>query len=207
MTRMETADHSRRLRRLLDGVERVVITLLFAWLAYRFSVSLAAQPANAVYLISEGLVACFVLLRRSTDQISLRPTDWVLGFTGTMLPMLAVPVDGGWPPGAPLMIAGLAISLGAKLSLRRSFGIVAANRGVKKSGLYAAVRHPMYLGYFLINGGMLMLNPSIWNGALLVLWAGCQIARIHAEERVLLQDLGYRAHAEKVRFRLLPFVY
>ncbi|CAN0500048.1 unnamed protein product [Phaeothamnion confervicola] len=105
------------------------------------------------------------------------------------------------------MAAGFAVSLGAKLSLRRSFGVVAANRGIKKSGLYAVVRHPMYLGYFLTNGGMILLNPSLWNAALLAAWTACQIYRIHAEERMLMQDADYRGHAEKVRFRLLPFVY
>jgi protein-S-isoprenylcysteine O-methyltransferase Ste14 len=69
------------------------------------------------------------------------------------------------------------------------------------------VRHPMYLGYFLTNGGLLLLNPSLWNAGILLSWALCQIYRIHAEERVLSQSEDYRKHAEKVRFRLLPFIY
>ncbi len=85
--------------------------------------------------------------------------------------------------------------------------MVAANRGIKRSGLYAAVRHPMYLGYFLANAGVLMLNPSIWNAALIALWTVCQLLRIQAEERVLFEDPIYRAHAERVRYRLLPYVY
>lgn len=194
-------------RRLLDGFERVAITLLFAWLVYRFIGSAAEQPANILYLVSEGLVAFFVIFRRATEQISVRPMDWLIGITGTTLPMLAIPTGGGWIGATVLMIAGLAISFGAKLSLRRSFGIVAANRGVKRTGLYAMVRHPMYLGYFLVNGGMVLLNPSWWNAALMATWTACQIYRIHAEERMLMQAVEYRSHAEKVRFRLVPFVY
>ncbi len=204
---MISTDRSRRTRLLLDGFERIAITLLFAWLCYRFYGSLGETPFNLFFLVSEGAVAIFVLLRRATDQISVKPFDWAVGIGGTMLPMLLVPTGHGWPGGAACLIVGVVIALGAKVSLGRSFGVVAANRGIKSDRLYGAVRHPMYLGYFLANAGVLMLNPSIFNAALLSLWTACQIARIRAEEHVLLQDATYRAHADKVRFRLLPFVY
>ena len=191
----------------MDGVERGAISLLYAWLVYRLIGVVAAEPGNLVFLMSEGLVAAFVIFRRSTDQISLRVSDWAIGILGTMLPMLVAPSGGGWTGWGALMLVGLAISLGAKLSLRRSFGVIAANRGVKKTGLYAVVRHPMYLGYFITNGGMILLNPSPGNAALLAAWTACQIYRIHAEERMLMQADDYRSHAQKVRFRLLPFVY
>lgn len=192
---------------MLDWFERVVIVLLFAWLGLRIYGSLDETPFNLFFLISEGAVALFVLLRRPTDQISVKPFDWAVGFAGTMLPMLLIPSGNGWSGGAVLLIAGVAIALGAKFSLRRSFGIVAANRGIKSNGLYGAVRHPMYLGYFLANVGMLTLNPSFVNAGLLFLWAACQVARIKAEEGILMQDVAYQDHAKKVRFRLLPFVY
>jgi protein-S-isoprenylcysteine O-methyltransferase Ste14 len=192
---------------LLDAFERVAITGLYIWLCWRFVGTLGQNPLNAFFLISEGVVAVMILLRRSTDNISVKPLDWVTGIAGTMLPMLVSPSGGGWIGGGVFLIAGLAISLGAKFSLRRSFGVVAANRGVKRTGLYAAVRHPMYLGYFLIYAGTLMLNPSLLNAGLLAVWTVLQIARIQAEEFILMQDADYQAHARRVRFRLLPFVY
>ncbi|HYD45365.1 MAG TPA: methyltransferase [Phenylobacterium sp.] len=196
-----------RLRLILDGFERVVVTALFAWLAIRIVEKLPENPVNLIFLASEAVVACMVLLRRPAQDISLRPLDWAISFAGTFLIMLAMPTAGGWPPAGILLLAGLAISLGAKLSLRRSFGVVAANRGVKTDGLYTAVRHPMYLGYFIGNLGMLLANPSAWNFVIVAAWTVCQLMRIAAEERILLQDDRYRAHAAKVRFRLIPFVY
>lgn len=198
---------TRQTRLLLDWSERIVIVGLFVWLGYRFYSTLDENPSNLFFLISEGAVALFVLFRRSTDQISVKPADWASGFVGTMLPMLISPAENGLSTGVVLLIAGVAVSLGAKFSLRRSFGVVAANRGVKRNGLYGAVRHPMYLGYFLTYAGVLMLNPSLYNAALLAIWAVFQIARIVAEERILFQDPAYQAHAETVRFRLVPFVY
>ncbi|GGB57987.1 methyltransferase family protein [Blastomonas aquatica] len=204
---MTDLDPARKFRLLLDLFERAVIVLLFAWLCYRIVGSLQDTPFNLFFLLSEGAVAMFVLLRRSTDAISVKPYDWAVGISGTMLPMLLIPSGNGWIGGAALLIFGTVISLGAKLSLRRSFGVVAANRGIKSTGLYSAVRHPMYLGYFLTYAGMLILNPSLFNAALIVVWTVCQVARIRAEELVLLQDAAYRVHAQKVRFRLMPFVY
>lgn len=192
---------------MLDWFERITLLALFAWLCTRFYQSLDETPLNLFYLFAEGSVALFVLFRRTTDQVSTRPYDWTVGFVGTMLPMLVIPSGHGWSGGVIFLIAGLFISLGAKLSLRRSFGVVAANRGVKRTGLYAAVRHPMYLGYFLTYAGILMLNPSLFNLGILSLWAVLQIARIVAEEKVLFEDAAYRDHAAKVRFRLVPFVY
>lgn len=192
---------------ILDSVEKFAVVALFAWLCLRFFGSLQEQPANVIFLVSEGLVALMVLLRRSTDQISLNPLDWAIGVGGTLLPMMVNPSGGGWFGGAGFLLVGLIMSLVAKLTLGRSFGIVAANRGVKRRGIYAAVRHPMYLGYFLTYAGVLLLNPSLWNGVLLLVWAALQIARIQAEERVLMRDPAYREHAEHVRFRLVPFVY
>ena len=91
---------------------------------------------------------------------------------------------------APLIWTGTAIALAAKLSLRRSFGLVPANRGVKKSGAYRFVRHPMYTGYVLNHIGFLMLFFSVWN---LVIYATCWVLlylRAIEEERFLLQRSG-----------------
>ncbi|CAN5387701.1 isoprenylcysteine carboxylmethyltransferase family protein [soil metagenome] len=202
-----TTDRRFNLKRVLDAVERIAVVGLYAFLVYRFAGSLMDKPANILIVVSEGLIAALVLFRRSTDQISLKPSDWIVGVLGTALPMLVQPTGGGWNGGIILLAGGLLISVAAKLSLRRSFGIVAANRGVKSTGLYAAVRHPMYLGYLVTYIGAQLLNPSIWNAVIFVLWLGFEIARIHAEEAVLMQDEAYRAHAVKVRFRLIPGVW
>lgn len=196
-----------RLSQVLDTAERVLILILYGWLVWRFADSLVGKPGNLLVILSEGVIALMVLFRRPTDDISLRPMDWFTGILGTALPMLVHPSAGGSPAGAMLMAAGLIVSLGAKLSLRRSFGVIAANRGVKRTGLYAIVRHPMYLGYLLTYVGVMVLNPNVWNGVLLLAWFAFEIARIHAEERVLMRDPAYQDHAKAVRFRLIPGIW
>ena len=192
---------------LLDGTERVFILMLYSFLVWRFVGGLFETPANALFLVSEGLIAAFVLFRRPTEAITLRYRDWITGVVGTALPMMLQPTGGGMAGGAVMLLVGVCIAIVAKLSLRRSFGVVAANRGVKRSGLYTAVRHPMYLGYLLANSGVLLLNPSVWNAGLLFVWFGMIVARIHAEERILGQDPAYRDFAADVRFRLVPRIW
>ena len=196
----------------LDFAERAVIVGLYAYLVTRFAFSIQDQPLNAVYLASEGLVMLLVLFRRRTDQISANPRDWAVAFAGTFLPMLVSP---GTPAsfGPHLLISGILLFLGfslsvwAKLQLRRSFGIVAAHRGLKTSAPYSLIRHPMYLGYLLSHLGFILLNFSAWNLAVLTCWLCLQLARINAEERLLVDDPDYRKHMQRVRYRLLPLVY
>ncbi len=109
--------------------------------------------------------------------------------------------------GGVVQIIGQALALSATLALGRSFGIVAANRGVQTGGLYRIIRHPLYAAYLLAFGGFVLAHPSRANSILLFIWLGIQVARIHAEERLLDADASYRAYAARVRFRLLPGIW
>ena len=103
--------------------------------------------------------------------------------------------------------AGFAIHFSAKLALRRSFGVIAANRGVKRSGPYRLVRHPMYLGYIITQVGILLAGPTVANGAVIGACWAFFVMRIVAEERVLLHNSAYQEFASNTRFRLIPRLY
>lgn len=198
-------------RRTLDLIEQVTIAVLYGWLVTRLWPA-EWTPASWYPLLlvaSEGLVVLLLLIRRPTDRISVNYRDWAVAVGGSFLVLL---VDkGGEPISAPLavgfLLAGLAIHVGAKLSLRRSFGVVAAHRGLKTSGLYMFVRHPMYAGYLLTHVGFLLLAPTLWNLAIYAAAWSCMVARMYAEERVLGEDGEYRAYMQRVRYRLLPAVF
>jgi protein-S-isoprenylcysteine O-methyltransferase Ste14 len=196
----------------LDFLERALIVGLYAFLLTRFASATPSNPLNLFYLVTEGLVMLLVLTRRSTDQISVSMRDWSVAFSGTFLPMLVVP--GVQPLFGPTVViggfslfVGFTLSVWAKLQMRRSFGIVAANRGLKTAAPYNLIRHPMYLGYLLSQLGFLSLNLNAWNAMLLTAWTCLQVARIHAEERILISDPVYRRHIARVRYRLVPLVY
>jgi protein-S-isoprenylcysteine O-methyltransferase Ste14 len=106
-----------------------------------------------------------------------------------------------------LILIGLFVQIAAKICLGRSFGLIAANRGVKSQGPYRFVRHPMYAGYTLTHIGLFLSMPSLKNALLYSLALSFQLVRIVREEAVLRQDAEYRAFAEQVRFRLVPKLF
>lgn len=79
---------------------------------------------------------------------------------------------------------------------------------VVSTGVYAFVRHPMYLGALLMFTGAPLLLGSA--AALVVAFALTVVlaVRIVAEEKLLAANLaGYDAYRQRVRYRLLPFVW
>ncbi|AMP14014.1 ergosterol biosynthesis ERG4/ERG24 family protein [Collimonas pratensis] len=85
---------------------------------------------------------------------------------------------------------------------------VAAEQKVISTGPYALVRHPMYAGVFPLLVGMPLALGS-WLGLLLVLLLmPTLIWRLLDEEKFLRQNLsGYAEYCQKVRYRLLPYIW
>lgn len=79
---------------------------------------------------------------------------------------------------------------------------------VVSTGVYAFVRHPMYLGIVLMFAGAPLLLESQF-GLLIAAAITLLLAfRITREERLLAKGLDeYGEYRRKVRYRLLPFVW
>ena len=90
------------------------------------------------------------------------------------------------------------------LALGRSFGFVAADRGLVTPGPYAGVRHPVYASYLLIQSGYLLQSISLRNAVVMVLASGCNAGRALMEERLLARSPAYGAYRRRVRWRLVP---
>lgn len=195
--------------RFLDRFEQVLLVALWGWLFSR----VAASPNDfaPLIMISETALLLFVLIRRPTRNISLRLGDWLLAIAATAAPLLIQPGEALFPALVPLgvilVLFGNLVQCFAKLSLRRSFGVAPANRGIKSDGLYRFVRHPMYAGYLGVHIGILILMPSAINLLVYALGWWAQILRLRAEEALLGEDDAYRAYARKVRYRLIPGLF
>jgi protein-S-isoprenylcysteine O-methyltransferase Ste14 len=193
----------------IDLGERVFVVLLAIPFLVAFAQAIPLRPHLILLMISESLAVALVLTRRRGD-VSVRAMPVLAAFAGTALPLMIRP--GGIALFAPvvsmaMMMSGLCISVLAKIYLNRSFGLVAANRGIKVGGPYRIVRHPMYLGYFINQLGFLSACLSLTNLALyLVAWS-CQLVRVHEEESILQRDSSYRQFAGRVTSKLLPGVY
>jgi protein-S-isoprenylcysteine O-methyltransferase Ste14 len=203
---------------LLDWGERLAVAGLFAWIVHAKTAAHEVNWFFWLYLLSEGLVVGFILARRGTDKVTPRPFDWFLAISATLLPMFVSanpPVEAARfqvfasivSVGTAIYVVGACWQIWAKLTLRRSFGIVAANRGVKSSGPYRYMRHPMYFGYLMTHIGMFIVSPNLWNiGIYAFAWL-FQIMRLMAEERLLTEDATYQEYTQRTRYRLIPGVF
>ena len=76
------------------------------------------------------------------------------------------------------------------------------------TGLYAVVRHPMYLATLLMFLPIPLILGSLWGLCAFALYPVAIVIRILDEERVLTEGLeGYAAYRKRVKYRLIPFVW
>ncbi len=79
---------------------------------------------------------------------------------------------------------------------------------VVDTGLYRVVRHPMYAGFIPVVVGMPLWLGSYAAAVLAILPIGMLAFRIWVEEEFLRQELpGYAAYTQRVRYRLIPFLW
>ena len=130
----------------------------------------------------------------------------LLAVADTFLPPSMVrPAAGGWHwLGESIQLVSVAGMMAAAISLGRSFGISPADRGLRTTGLYRWVRHPLYAMELWFYVGYVVANPSWRNLIVLGGSAAIQIIRIAREERILE---GYASYVQQVRWRLIPLAW
>ena len=85
---------------------------------------------------------------------------------------------------------------------------VQENQKVIDTGLYGVVRHPMYAVTLVLFLSMPLVLGSWLSLAVLLAYPAIIAARIRDEERVLTHGLpGYAEYTQRVRWRLIPFIW
>jgi protein-S-isoprenylcysteine O-methyltransferase Ste14 len=85
---------------------------------------------------------------------------------------------------------------------------VDTSQRVIRSGPYAVVRHPMYLGMLVFYVSTPLALGSWWAVMTVPPPVGILVARALSEERLLLEELeGYREYTQISRHRLIPGVW
>ncbi len=169
------------------------------------------QWIGGAFCLEQTWVVVAYLIRRPARTVSRRSRDWLLAFGGTFGGVLFRPtglhLQWGMTAGLVCQLMGLGICVTSFLVLGRSFGFVAADRGLVRRGPYAVVRHPIYASYVLLQCGYVLQSLSLRNVAVMVLASGCNVGRARVEERVLQTGDTYGAYRHQVRWRMLPGVW
>ncbi len=76
------------------------------------------------------------------------------------------------------------------------------------TGLYGIVRHPMYMATVLLFLAMPLILGSVISFVIMLAYFPIITKRIRNEEEVLEEGLpGYKEYKQKVKYRLLPFIW
>jgi protein-S-isoprenylcysteine O-methyltransferase Ste14 len=182
--------------RASDWAGFIVFAALAAW-------TLRRMPAVGVFLlpaIAHELVSALAFLIRDGARATCRTlTAQLAAYSGTFLlfaffqtvrlakPEWLAPTN--YPTmgatGLLMWLCGSAVSLSALWALRYAMSIEPQARRLVRSGPYRHVRHPVYLGYVLQYGGLLLMYPAIAFAIAVMAWLAITVARIRYEERVL----------------------
>jgi protein-S-isoprenylcysteine O-methyltransferase Ste14 len=180
------------------------------------AVTLVTIALGVAGLFSEGHIGAGVKEDRSNRWVIA--ALGVLGVLGAYLPAYTDRIDfltfGGegarWL-GVLLYAAGGVLRLTPVFVLGRRFsGLVAIQpeHRLVTSGLYGAIRHPSYLGLFVLSLGWGLAFRSGVGVILAVLTLPVVLARIDAEERLLSETFSAEYDAYRARtWRLFPFLY
>ncbi len=188
----------------VQSVVFVIITLLW-WLEFVIFPSPKGQDTSksvqerqsfrrimAAILASIGFAIVTVNL-----ELGLWPAAWIPGLRNASVIMYAV---------------GLGFRYGSLISLGKHFSRnveVAADQELISSGFYRFLRHPLYLGLFLLATAVPLFMGSALGFFVAVILVGAMLnQRMALEERLMEEVMGSRYQAWKAkRFRFIPFIY
>jgi protein-S-isoprenylcysteine O-methyltransferase Ste14 len=160
------------------------------------------------FVLSETIVVLLFFFRSKAQVLSGDAEDYVIAVTATLSTLLFRPlvgshiIFGDW-----LVFLGIVLQMASLISLNTSFGVAPANRGIKTTGLYKFVRHPVYASYLVLYIGY-VLNNQTWENLLIFVFAmSLQIWRIENEERLLSKSPEYKSYMTRARWKLIPLVF
>jgi protein-S-isoprenylcysteine O-methyltransferase Ste14 len=193
------------------------------WQAWVFiAVFVVASAATTVYLAVHDpkLLERRMKVGPGAEKEKTQKIIMVLAITGfvTLLVVPALDHRFGWSR-VPFYLSVAADALIALSFLftffvfrENSYGAstiqIADDQKVISTGPYALVRHPMYAGALVMLAATPLALGSWWGLVILPLIVAALIWRLLDEERFLERNLpGYVEYKNKVRYRLIPYVW
>lgn len=193
------------------------------WQAWVFiAVFMATTLVPNVYLAVKN-PATLARRMRGGPTAETRPVQKVI-ITATFASVVVMTVVSaldhrfGWShvPTAVVILGNVLVVVGLVLAqavvLQNNFAgasiRVEEEQPLVSTGLYGAVRHPMYSGALIMMFGTPLALDSYWGVLVTALAVPILVVRILDEESLLRTELaGYPAYMDAVRYRLVPHVW
>ena len=194
-----------------------------AWLFFGAAFVYFVASTLALYRFNPELLIARLTLRREGSKT----WDEILMRAANLMGMLLIPAVAGldlgrygWSsldiiyavPGFVLFILGAVLITWAMIVNRYFESTVRIQEDrdheVVSTGPYRFVRHPGYLSGILWMSSVPLILGSLYTLLPVMIYSVMMILRTHLEDRTLRDELpGYAEYAERVRFRLIPWVW
>ena len=194
-----------------------------AWLFFGAAFVYFVASTLALYRFNPELLIARLTLRREGSKT----WDEILMRAANLMGMLLIPAVAGldlgrygWSsldiiyavPGFVLFILGAVLITWAMIVNRYFESTVRIQEDrdheVVSTGPYRFVRHPGYLSGILWMSSVPLILGSLYTLLPVMIYGVMMILRTHLEDRTLRDELpGYAEYAERVRFRLIPWVW
>lgn len=218
---------------LLNALIKFTCGLLLVGLLIFLPAGTLAYPGGWLFvglLFVPMLIAGFVMLFKSPEFLEKRldgkekqgKQKGVVAFSGLMF-IAGFVVAGldrrfGWSQMPPWVVIAAAVlflvAYGLYAEVMRENAYLSRTIKVEQgqkvvdTGLYGVVRHPMYMATLLLFLMMPLVLGSWYALAVFALYPVIIIVRLLDEEKLLTKELtGYEAYKQKVKYRLIPFIW
>ena len=168
----------------------IMCALVMAVLSLVRPVPSAARTDFQALIATSGMLILPLLMRPLARSAFLSPARIALEAAGVIF-----------------QLAGLILMQASRLYLGRHFGLLPANRGIVTRGSFRLIRHPLYTAWLMTAFGTSMAFPTVRNFSVVALTIPFMVWRIAQEEELLDRDPLYLDYRERVRWRLMPFLF
>ena len=194
-----------------------------AWLFFGAAFIYFVASTLAVYRFNPELLIARLTLRREGSKT----WDEVLMRVANLTRMLLIPAVAGldvgrygWSgldliyvvPGFALFVLGAVLITWAMIVNRYFESTVRIQEDrdheVVSTGPYGFVRHPGYLSGILWMSSIPLIIGSLYTLIPVMIYGAMIVLRTHLEDRTLRDELpGYSEYAERVKYRLVPWIW
>lgn len=212
--------------KIIVGFILVSLVLFLSAGTYKFLNGWILLLVLFIPMFFAGVIMMFknpeLLKRRLYAKEEQKEQNYVVAFSGVMF-VIGFIVAGldfrfGWSnlPKSIVLIGVLVFLLGyaiyALVISKNSYLFrtirVEDNQKVVDTGVYGIVRHPMYSATILLFLSMPVILGSMWSFLVFLTYPFIIIKRIKYEEEFLENKLkGYKEYRQKIKYRLIPFIW